>query len=788
MKMRASFRTKLLLLTIIPLGVAQVVTMFAVMQTVEHDVQARANDSLNTGALVVNEYLTARAEQLRTSVEVLAADYGLKEAIATGDAITIRSVLDNHSRRVDADLLAILDIDGRPIVSTIDIGARNLVDPQILAEASGRESFETTAFMFEDAYHVFTVPLRAPTTIAWVVAGFRVDEKLARRVTELTGLETTFVHTDTPATTIISTRSTAQENWQLNSQNGVVFMTDEEGDQSLTIQTAFVRGDETVLVILQRSLRDAMLPYVEARQGLMVFGAVLLLFVVLIGAWFSTTIAQPLKTLGAAARRMISGNYDTSIAIKSDDEFGELAASFNAMQSAIADREQRISHSALHDPLTDLPNRSKILKVMTGLVEQARKDETSVTILSIGLVRMSEISSTLGHNATDELIRMAARHLRANLDEFEVLGQTGTNEFVLVLPGQDSENAMSYVDRIEGLLGSGVTLGRMNVILQTEIGIAEFPRHGDVPADLLRFAAIARTEANAAHERVRVYQPGREDEFLRRLRIANDLPAALQRGEVQVWFQPKLSLPDGNVCGAEALVRWEHAELGFLQPDDFIPAAEQSGTIVLLTRFVITEAVRECRGWQDAGHDLQISVNLSARDLQDEYLPYHVMQILNEHSLDAKNLTLEITESSIMRNIRHAISVLECLRDIGIKISMDDFGTGHSSLAQLRDIPLHELKIDKSFVTSMAQDEHNDSIVETTVNLAHSMHLCVVAEGVEDIETMRRITAIGCEQAQGYFVSKPIGAQQFRSWLANYEPVSFASRRKYGRPFAGKQA
>ena len=162
------------------------------------------------------------------------------------------------------------------------------------------------------------------------------------------------------------------------------------------------------------------------------------------------------------------------------------------------------------------------------------------------------------------------------------------------------------------------------------------------------------------------------------------------------------------------------------------------------------------------------------------------LQILNEQNLAAERLTLEITESSIMQNVGHAISVLECLRDIGVKISMDDFGTGHSSLAQLRDIPLHELKIDKSFVMSMAQDEHNDNIVQTTVNLAHSMRLRVVAEGVEDIETMRRITAIGCEQAQGYFLSKPLPAEKIRSWLANYEPVSFASRRKSGRAFAYK--
>jgi diguanylate cyclase (GGDEF)-like protein len=485
---------------------------------------------------------------------------------------------------------------------------------------------------------------------------------------------------------------------------------------------------------------------------------------------------------------MISGDYNSCIAVRSDDEFGELATSFNAMQAAIAEREQRISHHALHDPLTDLPNRALTLKNLTGLVEQARKSESSVTVLSIGLVRMSEISSTLGHSATDELIKMAARHVRANLAEAEVLGHTGTNEFIVLLPGKDIDGAMTYVDRIEGLLGSGVTLGRINVILQTEIGVAEFPRHAAAAADLLRLAAIARTEAESSGDRVCVYRPGREDEFLRRLRIVNDLPAALRRDDVQVWFQPKVALPDGKVCGAEALVRWKHASLGFLQPDDFIPAAEQSGMIVALTRHVLAKAVRECRYWDSLGHELQISVNLSARDLRDEYLPYHVLQILSEHGLPAQRLTLEVTESSIMENLVHAVSILECLRDIGVKLSMDDFGTGHSSLAQLRNIPLHELKIDKSFVMHLSSDDRNEAIVKTTVSLAHSMKLQVVAEGVEDIDSMRRVAAMGCAQAQGYFLSKPIAAAAMPAWLQNYEPVSFANRRKRGRAFVDQAA
>jgi len=788
MKFRTSFRTKLLLLTIVPLAVAQVVTLFAVMQTVEEDIQSGAQESLTIGAIVVNEFLAARTEQLRTSVEVLAADYGLKEATATGDAATIRSVLDNHSRRVGADIAALVDMDGALIASTLDGVSRHRVDVvQLIADASQQQN-ESTALVADSAYHLFTVPLRAPVTIGWVVLGFEINTSLTDRIAGLTGLDITLIHSDDDFNTILTTQSLDPESIDLSQDVDTVYMASGETDQSLTIQTSFIRDDDAILVVLQRSVREAMIPYVEARRGLFAFGAALLILVAIAGGWFSTTIASPLRTLGAAARRMISGDYETKVSVQSDDEFGELASSFNAMQTAISEREQRISHHALHDPLTDLPNRAKVLKSLTRAMEQARKTESRISVLSIRLVRMSEISSTLGHSATDELIKTAARHLQANLKNVEILGHTGTNEFVLVLPDHDVDSALSYVDQIEGLLGSGVTLGRVNIILQTEVGIAEFPRHGEAAADLLRFASIARTEAEASSERVRVYQRGREDEFLRRLRIVNDLPAALRRGEIETWFQPKISLPDGKVCGAEALVRWQHSELGFLSPDDFIPAAEQSGTIVVLTRHVIAEAVRQCRTWEDLGHILQVSVNLSARDLLDEYMPYHVTQILAENDLSAERLTLEVTENSIMEDLRRSISVLELLQDIGVCISMDDFGTGHSSLAQLRNIPLRELKIDKSFIMTLSEDQHNDAIVRTTIELAHGMGLKVVAEGVENEATMRRIAALGCEQAQGYYLSKPIPAADVPAWLQSFKPRSYKDRRSSRRAFKGKQS
>jgi len=271
---------------------------------------------------------------------------------------------------------------------------------------------------------------------------------------------------------------------------------------------------------------------------------------------------------------------------------------------------------------------------------------------------------------------------------------------------------------------------------------------------------------------------------VQQLQIVNDLRSALQRDQVFLHFQPKIALPAGNFCGAEALVRWNHPELGLLMPDSFIPAAEQAGTIVHLTRYVISKALQHCRNWHAEGIDASISVNLSARDLQDEYLPYFVLQELKDKEFAAHNLTLEITENSVMQDVNHAINVLECLRDIGVRISIDDFGTGHSSLAQLRNIPLHELKIDKSFVMNLTDDAQNEAIVRTTIELAHSMNLEVVAEGVECEDTLRRLSEAGCEQAQGNFLSKPISSEELVKWCRNFAAVAYEERRKKSRAFA----
>jgi diguanylate cyclase (GGDEF)-like protein len=793
MILRTSFRRKLLLLALLPLALAQLVTIYAVMHTVERDVQDRATDSLRISATVVDEYLAGRSSQMRTSVQVMAADFGLKEAVATGDVETIRSVLRNHSGRVGADLAALFSLDGQ-LLATTDPSRESgwrLADTR-RADAESISALQSTELFGDVGYQVIAVPLRSPMPVAWVALAFRVDSDIVDRMAALTGLDVLLVSRRDETRLLagsVSVQEIGQETEGLMQGVDVsdrVYVIQVANTNYLATTTRLIHApvnNAGIDVVLLRSLTDAMAPYVEARQGLIAFGIALILIVAMAGVWLAGSIARPLNVLTDAARKMMSGDYDVDVAIASTDEVGELASTFNAMTAAISEREERISRQALHDRLTDLPNHNYLVQKLERLIAEAATEDHKIFLLSIHLSRMGAISSTLGHNASDQVISLAARLLHRNLEATEVLGHIGAEEFVVILPGVEIDNALERAEKLRAILATGVTLENVNFQLQSTIGVAAYPAHGTEAADTLRKARIARSEAGSRGEQLTIYRHGREHFHVRQLRIVNDLRSAIRTNQIHTWYQPKIRLPDGAPVGVEALVRWEHPEYGWLSPDEFVPAIEEAGTILHLTRFVLREAIRQCRLWQDKGYVLQVSVNVSARDLSDDYLPHYVLQLLREQELPPDRLTLEVTENSVMQQFNRVISVLECLRDVGVRISMDDFGTGQSSLAQLRNIPLRELKVDKSFVMSLPDNVQNEAIVGTTIKLAHSLGLEVVAEGVENEATLRFLAGAGCEQAQGFFLSKPVAPEALEQWLAEYEPVRCMERRTDSRPF-----
>jgi diguanylate cyclase (GGDEF)-like protein len=381
------------------------------------------------------------------------------------------------------------------------------------------------------------------------------------------------------------------------------------------------------------------------------------------------------------------------------------------------------------------------------------------------LQRYREIESSLGHEIGDEVLLQSAKRMRDSLKEKDVLARLEGDQFLVVLPGADKDAGLATAETLARLLDSGLTIQNINVTLDACIGMCVYPEHGRQPDELLRRAAVAKNDAQQSQKNVHVYQNGREARHVRQLAILGDMRRAATENEWELYFQPKIALDDGSVCGAEALLRWTHPELGEIPPAEFVPLAENAGNVGMLTEWVLRKAIAQARNWQEAGLELAIAVNLSGRDLLNDKLPYLIMQILRENELDARSLILEITEDALVQDIDHAIMVLKYLRDMGAKISMDDFGTGYSSLSQLQLLPVDEIKIDRAFITDLPDSEANAAIVRSVIELAHNLGLELVAEGVETVAALDWLREHGCERAQGFYISKPMPPHKLKIWV-----------------------
>jgi diguanylate cyclase (GGDEF)-like protein len=768
------FRHRILLLAVALVVATQLIMLFPVLDLIKRDSAAQADRTVGLAGALFDEYMHNRADQLLTTVNVLVSDFPFKQAVASGaDEATVRSVLRNHASRVGASVAALLDPDGRVIVSST-ADERQVPGFPSVPFAELEESTRHSVINIGGVpYQTVTVPLRAPATIAWVMLGFPIDDALAQHLQGLTGLDVSFVSVGGVATRILS--STLPEGTRSKAIAGLdparagAQRTGVGENAHVSLLRPFAANSDDVHVAMQLSESMAAASYRRVRNFLYAITGVSLLLAITGSFWLAKTVTRPVQDLAEAARRMREGVYNEPINIRTADEFGELAGSFNAMQQAIADRERRIVHQAHHDSLSGLPNR----ELAVSLLREAIQRQPKVAVVSLGLHRLNGIVASLGHRAGDEVIKLVAATLRARLGEGEVLGHLSGNEFVIGLPGRDAREAVEWIEAQADALRAGVRVSNANISLQVTGGAACYPEHSQDAAELCRRASSARSEAVARHETAAVYRLGQEDRALQQMRIVGDFPRALRDSELRLYFQPKLDLSTGEIYGAEALVRWQHPELGLLFPDSFIPAVEQAGSIAHLTRWVLREAVARCAAWRKQGVALSVAVNMSVDDLTDEYLPYFLLEITQKHQIAPHTLTLEVTESAIMHNVQKSLAVVNCIHELGFRLAIDDFGTGHSALSQLKRLPVDEIKIDKSFVTR-DDDAKDDAILRATIDLAHQLGLTVVAEGVEDDAAIARLTALGCEHAQGYGIAKPIPHEQFLPWLSQ--------RRSGGRP------
>ncbi|WP_433211127.1 putative bifunctional diguanylate cyclase/phosphodiesterase [Dactylosporangium sp. CS-047395] len=419
-------------------------------------------------------------------------------------------------------------------------------------------------------------------------------------------------------------------------------------------------------------------------------------------------------------------------------------------------------HLATYDPLTGLPNRQRF----QALTDQLRASGTPVAVLLMDLDRFKDVNDALGHDVGDQLLRLVGERLQERLGERGTVARFGGDEFAVLLPNMRTrEVAIAVGDDLGAAMEQPIPIGHLRLNARVSIGIALAPEHGNDAKTLIQRADVAMYVAKNTHTGVRVYTSDDDRNSPRRLAMVADLREAIQRRDIVVVFQPKLSTATGQVVGAEALARWHHPVHGFVPPDEFIPLAEHSGLIRPLTLHVLEVSLRRCASWRRMGHDMHVAVNLSPNSLQETDIPDIVARLLGQADVPASALTLEITESSIMADPTGALAILDRLHALGVKLAIDDFGTGYSSLGRLRELPIHEMKIDRSFVQRIAVDHRDRAVVRSAVQLGHALDLMVVAEGVEDEETLLHLRREGCNLVQGFFISKPLPADEFADWL-----------------------
>ena len=423
-------------------------------------------------------------------------------------------------------------------------------------------------------------------------------------------------------------------------------------------------------------------------------------------------------------------------------------------------------HQALHDSLTDLPNRTLFHDRVHQALAAARREHVPAAVMIMDLDRFKEVNDTLGHASGDELLKQVGLRLRHTLRESDTVARLGGDEFGVLLPKVlDAEAAVAVARKLRTTLEEPFTIHGLALQMEASIGIALFPEHGADVQGLLQRADVAMYVAKEHPSGCEVYTRERDEYSPDRLTLMTELRRAIDRGQLILHYQPKADLRTGEINGVEALVRWEHPERGMIPPDEFIPPAQKTGVIAPLTLFVLDEALRQCRTWALQGMELCVAVNLSTRNLLDVHLPDTVGELLTRWEVPARLLELEITESTILADPVRAMQILSRLDEMGIRLAIDDFGTGYSSLAYLKRLPVDELKIDKSFILGMEDSENDAVIVRSTIDLGRNLGLRVVAEGVETQKAWNHLASLGCDVAQGYFLSRPVPAEQLTQWL-----------------------
>lgn len=766
-----SLQTKIFVFFVLLLLLVQAIAFFTIVVANKSQEKQAIDNRLNTAKTIFSTQFESRSDYLAAFAETAAKDYGIKQ-VFEDDLRSLLVAMNNHRSRIDADLAMAISGDG-VVTAQLLLEHNNQGKAKVRQGKEREQKFRFPAWLSNEAhadlyvvndavYQISLSPMNVGAkTIGWLVFGFEINQKLAQNFLEITQLDTDFIlKRDDQWSLIASSNEQAKVDF---SQQIILGKTPVD---YISVGELVAESNGVSLGFAMYGLRADIVKVLQARW-LQFLILAFIIFLSSLGAAYviAASITKPVKRLVKQAKTVASGDYNQTVEIHDSSELGQLAKEFNEMQLAVLSREEAITHRANHDPLTDLPNRN-VLK--TTIQDLADKHQPFIVFL-LNLSRLKDVNETLGHDVGDWLIRSAGKRLES-LDGFLQLCHMGADEFVLVAHGEGVELSDKLVAQIHHTLEENCEYKGISLQLQMRIGIAAFPHHCPDGKSVLQMADTALHHSKKTSQLVQVYQSSLDVNSVERLNLINDLKHAIADDQLELHFQPKLNLRSGIVTHVEALVRWKHPNLGMIPPDNFIHIAEQTGQINALTQWVFITSLKQYKAWQALELDINMAVNISAENLKDPGFYEFICEAVNEYQIANEKITLEVTESAVVDDPEAAIALLQRFKDRGMKLSIDDYGTGYSSLAQLKQLPVHELKIDKSFVQRLCEDEDDRIIVRSTIELAHNMGLSVVAEGIEDEFALKWLAQNKCELGQGYFISRPQPSKQLTAWMLEQKP------------------
>jgi len=765
--------------SLVLLMLVQTAVLLLVHASIDSNARRQVASDLVGAERVLYSLIDQKTQRLRQGAEVLAADSGFKETVTSRDEATIRSALENYGQRTGAAVTSLLDINLNPLaVSANETNIQAAFLKQIATPLQNGKQTGQLGVVEGRAYLFVMVPVRAPLQIGWILMGFATNKTLAEDLFKLSniGLVLT-ISTDggktvsipiatLPTDTLADLQQAGLSGSEFNSQGDTLII------RHVDIKTIGGKVD----ILLVHSLKQATAPFKDLQLILLGITVLGLLLFGLGSAWTALRVTTPLRSLVQNAERLGNGQYDQPIQhTQRRDEIGDLAKAFDRMGKNISQTQDEIQKQAYWDRLTRLRNRVGFRNDVNAAIANRQAHDghspTPLSIITLNLDRFKHVNDILGYALGDRLLVAVAERLQARMEDGALVARLGGDEFSILLPHADADAAIAIATRIANAFEAALSFDDQTVDLSASMGIACWPQHAMDTDTLLGRAEVAMYVAKRKTTVVQLYDPALDSSSKQTLSLLSELRHAVEHNELRLFLQPKIALDSGKVIAAEALMRWQHPVRGLVPPDAFIPFAEQTGFVRQLTLWIFDEAARQWAGLQLPGQPLRISVNLSTRDLLDPDFPARLDVLLAKHRVAPHGFCLEITESAIMDDPLRAESTLKRLSERGFKLSIDDFGTGYSSLAYLKRLPVDELKIDKSFVMGMERDPDDAKIVRSTIDLAHNMGLSVVAEGVENIEIWHLLREQNCDEAQGYYMSKPLPVDAFKTWRDRWAKV-----------------